>query len=132
MAGDFFGQGNFTISVIGNTGNTSTAGTSGCNVDPAAESKILFNTADTRSSICDENYSKGLNWLLGFGFKKMKPTYQVPAQFMNGEFQIFIVLNGRESLLTPDDYVYDDATQLITIKKTVPFVNKAQIIARRK
>jgi hypothetical protein len=34
-ATDLFGQGNFTISVIGNTGSAATAG---CSVDPAAES----------------------------------------------------------------------------------------------
>lgn len=129
---DLFGQGNFTISVIGNTGNSGNAGAAGCSIDPAAESKILFNAADTKASVCDPDYSKGLSWLEGFGFKRLVPSYKIAPEYLTDQYILSIASNGNESLLMPDQYSYDTATETLTLKITVPYSKDGQIIVRRK
>ncbi|MEY4632353.1 MAG: hypothetical protein RIQ81_2473 [Pseudomonadota bacterium] len=126
---NLFGPGNFTVSVIGNTG---AGNASGCAVDPSAESKILFSAADSRSSVCEADYSKGLAWLQGFASKKLFRSYQVPAKYVASEYQLLIAADGKESVLGPDQYTYDVSMEMLTLTVNVPYVHDAKIIARAK
>jgi hypothetical protein len=126
---DLFGQGNFTISVIGNTGHSDNPD---CKTDRNAKSDILFSIADTKSSICEKDYTSSLTWMNIFASKKLWRTYAIDPKFLETDYELFIAIGDRQSKLETNQYSYDPSKSMLTLNTNIPFQSGARLVARRK